>query len=303
MSAANSGETSPVTQQQQQPPQNGKERSKSTEEKEIPREPALVCKDINIKTELECLVKLLDGKIFKEEEVSIEELHQYLIEDEGSWALGDNFLVFVQRVLREPSFSSDTRIHLIRSLAFAALKDDVIIILHQDRRDHTLMNYGFDIEKQTPDEQQAWALFMCNLFENLSSSEWLLYISEWDYNGQTLSNIRVTTKVAVHCILSSCPVMKNVGSMMLYNIAIKEVKTVVFDDVAVELTMAILQFFQSSPNEDQIFRACKALARFLEVSPDVAAIIQMIGPHPKQFSGKSERVDDLIKIISRKVPA
>lgn len=40
----------------------------------------------------------------------------------------------------------------------------------------------------------------------------------------------------------------------------------VFDDVAVELTMAILQFFQNGPNEDQIFRACKALVRFLEVS-------------------------------------
>lgn len=93
--------------------------------------------------------------------------------------------------------------------------------------------------------------------------------------------------------------------------------------------MAILQFFQSSPNEDQIFRTLKALARFLEVltyiyskylkltavtdsafyyfslqvSADVPMIIQMIGPHPKQFAGKSERVDELIKIISRKVPA
>lgn len=40
-------------------------------------------------------MRLLDGKISKEDEVSIEELHQYLIEDDGSWALGDNFLVFV----------------------------------------------------------------------------------------------------------------------------------------------------------------------------------------------------------------
>lgn len=36
---------------QQQPSQNGKERSKSTEEKEIPREPALVCKDIDVSNE------------------------------------------------------------------------------------------------------------------------------------------------------------------------------------------------------------------------------------------------------------
>jgi len=40
-----------------------------------------------------------------------------------------------------------------------------------------------------------------------------------------------------------------------------------------------------------------------QVSQDVPMIIQMIGPHPKQFAGKSERVDELIKIISRKVPA
>lgn len=46
MSDANN-ETAAVT-KQQSPPQNGKERSKSTEEKEIPREPALVCKDINV---------------------------------------------------------------------------------------------------------------------------------------------------------------------------------------------------------------------------------------------------------------
>lgn len=114
-----------------------------------------------IKTELECLVKLLDGKIYKEEEVAMEELHQYLIEDDGSWALGDNFLVFVQRVLRDvQAFSPDTRIHMIRTLAYAALKDDVIIILHQDRRDHTLMNFAQDIDKHTPEEQQAWAMFV-----------------------------------------------------------------------------------------------------------------------------------------------
>lgn len=41
------------------------------------------------------MVKLLDGKLTKEEETNIEELYQYLVQGEGSWALGDNFLVFV----------------------------------------------------------------------------------------------------------------------------------------------------------------------------------------------------------------
>lgn len=41
----------------------------------------------------------------------------------------------------------------------------------------------------------------------------------------------------------------------------------------------------------------------LQVSGDVGAIIQMIGPHPKKFSGKSGRCDELINAINRKVPA
>lgn len=41
----------PAAQQQQS--QNGKERSKSTEEKEVPREPALVLKDIDVSASMD----------------------------------------------------------------------------------------------------------------------------------------------------------------------------------------------------------------------------------------------------------
>lgn len=65
------------------------------------------------------------------------------------------------------------------------------------------------------------------MFENLSSSEWLLYISEWTYNNQQISNIRVTTKVSVHCLLSDLPELQDKGAAIIYNMACKEVKTVV----------------------------------------------------------------------------
>ena len=68
---------------------------------------------------------------------------------------------------------------------------------------------------------------VCNLFENLSSSEWLLYISEWQYCNNTISNIRVTTKVAVNSLLSEDPVLRDRGSAIIHNLACKEVKTVV----------------------------------------------------------------------------
>lgn len=109
---------------------------------------------------MEALVRLVDGKLSKDDETAIEELHQYLIEGEGSWALGDGFLLFVGRILESKNVPTDAKVHLLRTLAAAALKDDVILLLHQDRRDHILMNYALDIDRKTVEEQEGIALFV-----------------------------------------------------------------------------------------------------------------------------------------------
>ncbi|XP_030746960.1 uncharacterized protein LOC115875603 isoform X1 [Sitophilus oryzae] len=279
------------------------EERKEEEEKKKAREPPIVYKDlIDVKEEFDALIALIDGKLSPEEQKSTEELQQYMIGDEGSWALSDGFLDYINRLLNDKAFPTEVRVKLLNLLAMAALKDDVILVLHQDRKDHILMNFSFEIDRLSKEEQEAVALFMVNMFENLSSSEWLLYISEWQYNTQQISNIRVTTKVAVHCLLSDNPVLQERGAAIIYNLAAKEVKTVVFDDVAVEITMAILQYFNQKPSEEQLFRCMKALARFAEVSrQEVPQLIQMIGPDPKSFKGTSERIDAFIDQLSSRL--
>lgn len=95
-----------------------------------------------------------------------------------------------------------------------------------------------------------------------------------------------------------------------------------FDDVAIELAMALLQFFNAKPSEEHLFRTMKALGKFVtvsffscnffhsfineflsfsQVSPDIPQLVQMIGPHPKTFKGASDRIDVLIDQISKKV--
>lgn len=54
-----------------------------------------------------------------------------------------------------------------------------------------------------------------------------MYISEWQYQSQNISNIRVTTKVAVHSLLSDSPELQMRGTAVVHNLACKEVKTVV----------------------------------------------------------------------------
>lgn len=63
--------------------------------------------------------------------------------------------------MENKDLSTETRVHLLRILSAAALKDDIILLLHQDRRDHILMNYAQDIDRKTPEEQEGIALFVC----------------------------------------------------------------------------------------------------------------------------------------------
>lgn len=130
------------------------------EERKKQRDPPVVFLNVDPKIELEALVKLVDGQLAKDEEQSIMELHQYLLEGEGAWAISEGFLIFVGRLLRDSVISTETRVHLLRVLACAALKDDIILLLHQDRRDHIFMNFAQDIDRHKPEEQQALALFV-----------------------------------------------------------------------------------------------------------------------------------------------
>ena len=114
-----------------------------------------------MKKEYDSLVECLAKEGQEDDQQSMTELKQYVIDDEGSWALGDNFLNFIAKWLNDDKPSNDRlRVSLLNVLAAAALKDDVILILHQDRRDHVLMNYAHNIDRLPQSEQDALALFV-----------------------------------------------------------------------------------------------------------------------------------------------
>lgn len=64
------------------------------------------------------------------------------------------------RILYDKSLDSNVRVRLLNVLSVAALKDDVILLLHQDRREHIIMTYAFDIDRHPPEEQLPLAQFV-----------------------------------------------------------------------------------------------------------------------------------------------
>ncbi|CAG0878867.1 unnamed protein product [Darwinula stevensoni] len=269
---------------------------------EKPKEPPIVFRDLNPKAEYDSLCRNLGERNIPEDRQALSEIKEYTVKDEGAWALSDETIHFIGKLLHDKELKPGVRSKLLRLLACAALKDDIILLLHQDRKEHQLMNYAHDMELHSHEEQEALALFICNLFETTSSSEWLLYISEWNREGLQLSNVRVTTKVAVTALLSNMPTLQEKGTALMHNLATKEVKSAVFDDIATELSMAILQFLTSNPKEEWLFRAMKALLRFCQISyNDVPALIKMIGPEPAKFKGVSDRIDEIVDQITFKL--
>jgi len=275
-----------------EPPMPRKERK--------PHEKGISFREFDHVKDFEDLVRTVVTLCNEEDQERLREMEDWIIKNEGAWVLAEGFNSFLGKVLHKAEWPSEGRVAILRLLAYGAEQDDIVSIFHMDRKDQLIMNYAQQFDRLPIREQESLAMLFCNLFETASASEWLLYISEWDApgGGLPLSNIRVTTKVAVNALLGDTPSLVEYGSALMANLATKEEKTAVFDDVCSELAMAILQFFQGKPPEEQVFRCMKALGKFCSIgSREVPQLVKMIGPEPSKFSGISQRVDELIEPI------
>merc|ERR1712032_1433322 len=290
---------------QEQPPTDGGDGEPVMPKKERkPHIKGITFRDFDHVKDFEDLVRTIVTLCSGEEQERLREMEDWIVKNEGTWVLSEGFNVFLSDVFHRQEWPSDARVAMLRLLAYGAKEDDIVLILHMDRKDHSVMNYAQSFDRLTVKEQESIALLFCNLFETASASEWLMYISEWDApgGGLPLSNIRVTTKVAVNALLGDSPDLVNYGSALMANLGDKEVKAVVFDDVCSELAMAILQFFQGKPDEEKVWRCMKALLKFCTIgSREVPQLVKMIGPEPSKFSGLSKRVDELIEPIMAKL--
>jgi len=265
-----------------------------------PHERGIVFRDFDQVKDFEDLVRAVVGHCSIEEQERLREMEDWIVKGDGTWVLSEGFNSFLGKVLSCPDWPTEGRVAMLKLLAFGAEQDDIVLILHMDRRDHMLMNYAQQFDRLSTPEQEELARLWCNLFETASASEWTLYISEWQPapgGALPLSNIRVTTKVAVNALLGETSQLVDYGTALMANLATKEV----FDDVCSELAMAILQFFQGKPSEEHVFRCMGALSTFCAINREVPQLVKMIGPDPSKFSGLSTRVDEQLAPLAARL--
>ena len=79
--------------------------------------------------------------------------------------------IFSGRILHDKAVPSETRIAMLKLLAFGAGQDDIVLILHSDRKDHLVMNYAQEFDRLPILEQEATALFVRNKYFPLMNEQ------------------------------------------------------------------------------------------------------------------------------------
>ena len=111
------------------------------------------------------IVTMLDP----DEQDRLREMEEWIMKGEGTWVLSESFNTFLGRVLHDQkALPSEGRVAMLRLLAFGASNDDIVLILHSDRKDHLVMNYAQTIDKMPIKEQEACALFVSLMQSSVS---------------------------------------------------------------------------------------------------------------------------------------
>ncbi len=95
-----------------------------------------------------------------DEQDRLREMEDWIIKGEGTWVLAEAFNQFLGRVLHDGNLPSEARVAMLRLLAYGASNDDIVLVLHSDRKDHVVMNYAQNFDRLPIREQEACALFV-----------------------------------------------------------------------------------------------------------------------------------------------
>ncbi len=144
-----------------------------------------VCNSSQHVNDFEDLVRTIVTLVDAEDQDRLREMEDWIIKNEGTWVLSEgfnNFLgisiiciyfsletlhfrpfkygLFAGRVLHDKNLPSEGRVAMLRLLAYGAGQDDIVLIMHSDRKDHLIMNYAQQFDRLPIKEQEATALFV-----------------------------------------------------------------------------------------------------------------------------------------------
>ena len=110
--------------------------------------------------DFEDLVRTVVTMCSQEEQERLREMEDWIVKNEGTWVLAEGFNSFLGNVLHKSDWPSEARVAMLRLLAYGAEQDDIVLILHMDRKDHLVMNYAQQFDRLPIGEQESLAMLV-----------------------------------------------------------------------------------------------------------------------------------------------
>ena len=110
--------------------------------------------------DFEDLVRTIVTLCSGEEQERLREMEDWIVKAEGTWVLAEGFNTFLSNVFHRQDWPSEARVAMLRLLSYGAKEDDIVLILHMDRKDHSLMNYAQQFDRLPVKEQENLALLV-----------------------------------------------------------------------------------------------------------------------------------------------
>ena len=110
--------------------------------------------------DFEDLVRTVVTMCNGDEQERLREMEDWIVKNEGTWVLAEGFNSFLGNVLHKADWPSDARVAMLRLLAYGAEQDDIVLILHMDRKDHLVMNYAQQFDRLPIREQESLAMLV-----------------------------------------------------------------------------------------------------------------------------------------------
>ena len=121
--------------------------------------------------DFESLVRAVVTLCSAEDQERLREMEDWIVKGDGTWVLAEGFNSFLGSVLHQADWPTEGRVAMLSLLAYGAEQDDIVLILHMDRKDHLVMNYAQGFDRLPIGEQENLALLVRTMIFRIKYSQ------------------------------------------------------------------------------------------------------------------------------------
>ncbi|CAK9290195.1 unnamed protein product [Gordionus sp. m RMFG-2023] len=261
----------------------------------------------------EKLKEKLKDKISAAEFQLLNECNTYVITEDPLWCVNDNHAQFLCKILHDTTgtFDKQDKLLTLQMLQLLVLSFDFILVIKHECT-HGLMSYIQQFDKLSKEEKISILMLLSNCCYTKTGFYYLTSMIEWpESKAVNYNNGTIVSKIVSECLISKqnfggADASTNTGGdTLVFDLACNLIWHLAYhkvpEEMAMEISIALLQAIKTEKNEKSLFACLVALNNFMDITPEVQSLCKVMDMTMDEYKGVSTRVDKLCDEIKIKL--